>query len=217
VDAYEAANQFEAADQELRLALEAMPDLAVTRRYWLTKGRLGFRQHQTGEHVSFFIAYQYLNSNRDLARARSEIEPYVVKTGGATAQRDLLGEVIGYIAIEYISHGNLAASELAWTEAVEVAPWKPTYWVAEAATILATAPQRAPEVEEKFLPRLVGRGGKGDVGVCFVGADLASALGDAYFVTGDFNHARDMYSLAMDIFHLPKYVNLHAQEGKLGM
>ncbi len=216
-DNYEAANQFAAADDELQLALDAMPDLAATRRYWITKGRLGFRQHQAGEHVSFFIAYQYLNSSQDLERARAEIEPYVSKNGGATAQRDLLGEIIGYVAINYISHGNPAASELAWTEAVEVAPWKPTYWVAEATTILATAPSRAPEVEEKFLPRLVGRGGTGDVGDCFVGADLASALGDAYFVTGDFTRARDMYTLAMDIFHLPKYVNLHAQEGKLGM
>jgi hypothetical protein len=62
-------------------------------------------------------------------------------------------------------------------------------------------------------------GGKrgGDVGDCFVGADLATALGDAYFVTGEFDRARDMYSLAMNIFHLPKYVNVHAQEGKLGM
>jgi tetratricopeptide (TPR) repeat protein len=216
-DGYEAANQFQAADNELQLALDAMPDLEATRRYWLSKGRLGFRQHETGEHVSFFIAYQYLNSTKDLERARSEIEPFVAKTGGATPQRDLLGEIIGYVAISYISNGNPAASELAWGQAVEVASWKPTYWVAEAATILATAPHRAPEVEERFLPRLVGRGGKGDVGDCFVGADLASALGDAYFVTGDFNRARDMYTLAMDIFHLPKYVNLHAQEGKLGM
>jgi hypothetical protein len=218
-DAFEAANQFAAADEELQLALDAMPDLAVTRRYWLMKGRLGFRQHETGEHVSFFTAYQYLSTSNDLARARAELEPYVAKTGGATPQRDLLGEIIGYVAIEYVSNGNPAASELSWTEATEVAPWKPTYWVAEAVTILATAPHRAPEVEAKYLPKLVGGGarGRGDVGDCFIGSDLASALGDAYFVTGDFDRARDMYSLSMDIFHLPKYVNLHAQEGKLGM
>jgi Flp pilus assembly protein TadD len=55
------------------------------------------------------------------------------------------------------------------------------------------------------------------VGDCFVGSDFASALGDAYFETGDFDRARVMYTKAMDLFHLPKYVNLHAQEGRLGM
>jgi hypothetical protein len=56
-----------------------------------------------------------------------------------------------------------------------------------------------------------------EVGDCFVGSDFASALGDAYFETGDFDRARVMYTKAMDLFHLPKYVNLHAQEGRLGM
>jgi hypothetical protein len=56
-----------------------------------------------------------------------------------------------------------------------------------------------------------------DVGDCFIGSDMASALGDAYFETGDFQRARDMYAKAMDLFHLPKYVNIAAQEGRLGM
>jgi tetratricopeptide (TPR) repeat protein len=215
-DSLESANRFAEADDQLQRALEAMPDLAATRRYWLSKGRLGYRQQEAGEHVSFFIAWQYLNSG-DLNRARAELEPYVAKSGGRTPQRDLLGEIIGYVAISYVSNGNPTASELAWSEAATVASWKPTYWVAQAATILATAPHRAAEVEEKFLPKLVGGKRGGDVGECFVGADLATALGDAYFVTGEFDRARDMYSLAMNIFHLPKYVNVHAQEGKLGM
>jgi tetratricopeptide (TPR) repeat protein len=55
------------------------------------------------------------------------------------------------------------------------------------------------------------------VGDCFVSSDVASALGDAYFAIGEFDRARDMYSEAKRLFDLPKYVNLHAQEGRLGM
>ena len=77
------ANKFAEAEQELELARQSMPDLAVTRRYWLSKGRLGYRQQELGEHVAFFLAYQYLNSG-DLDRAGAALEPYVARTSGTT-------------------------------------------------------------------------------------------------------------------------------------
>jgi tetratricopeptide (TPR) repeat protein len=206
----EAVNQLEDAEHQIDQALRTMPDLAATRRYWLAKGRLGYRQRETGEHVSFFLAHQYLRAN-ELDRARAELDPWIGPTGGATPQRDLLAEIIGYTAIRYVNNDNHGAAELAWEEASAAAPWKPTYWVAEAATILNASPQRAPEVEARLLSKLV------NVGDCFVGADFATTLGDAYFETGNFVRARELYNVAMDIFDLPKYVNLHAQEGKLGM
>jgi tetratricopeptide (TPR) repeat protein len=206
----EAVNQFADAEREIDQALRTMPDLAATRRYWLAKGRLGYRQHATGEHVSFFLAHQYLRAN-ELDRARAELDPWIGPTGGATPQRDLLAEIIGYVAIGYVNNDNHAAAELAWGEASAAAPWKPIYWVAEAATILNASPQRAAEVDARLLSKLV------DVGDCFVGADFATTLGDAYFETGNFVRARELYNVAMNIFDLPKYVNLHAQEGKLGM
>jgi hypothetical protein len=206
----EAVNQFADAEREIDQALYTMPDLAATRRYWLAKGRLDYRQQATGEHVSFFLAHQYLRAN-ELDRARAELDPWIGPTGGATPQRDLLAEIIGYVAVGYVNNDNHAAAELAWQEASAAAPWKPIYWVAEAATILNASPQRAPEVEARLLSKLV------DVGDCFVGADFATTLGDAYFETGNFVRARELYNVAMDIFDLPKYVNLHAQEGKLGM
>jgi tetratricopeptide (TPR) repeat protein len=208
-DSLEARNLFAEAEVELQKACEAMPDLGSLRRYWLAKGRLDYRQHRPGEYHAFFIAFQYLQIG-DLERARAELEPYV-HISGSTAQRDMLGEIVGHIAVEFASSGQDGAAEIAWREASNIAPWKPAYWIAEAVTVLGTAPERAKEVENRIFDRLC------NVGDCFVGSDVASALGDAYFETGQFEQARDMYARAMQLFHLPKYVNLHAQEGRLGM
>jgi hypothetical protein len=123
----------------------------------------------------------------------------------------LLAETIGHSAAGYTAQGKRGAAELAWSEAASIAPWKPVYWVAQAVTILGSSPNRASEIEDRYLAELC------EVGDCFVGSDFTSALGDAYFKIGEFERARELYSMAMDIFHLPKYVNLHAQEGRLGM
>jgi hypothetical protein len=208
-DSLETHNLFPEAEAELEHAHAAMPDLAGLRRYWLAKGRLDYRQHEPGEYQAFFIAYQYLQIG-DLERARAELEPYV-HISGSTAQRDMLGEIVGHIAAGFASRGQNGAAEVAWREASNIAPWKPAYWVAEAVTVLGASPERAKEIEDRVFGRLC------NVGDCFVGSDVASALGDAYFETGQFDAARDMYARAMQLFHLPKYVNLHAQEGRLGM
>jgi tetratricopeptide (TPR) repeat protein len=208
-DALETRNLFAEAESELEQARAAMPDLGDLRRYWLAKGRIDYRQHKPGEYYAFFIAYQYLETG-DLGRARAELEPYV-HISGSTAQRDMLGEIVGHIAAGFASQGQDGAAEIAWREASNIAPWKPAYWVAEAVTVLGASPERASEIEQRVFGRLC------NVGDCFVGSDVASALGDAYFETGEFERARDMYAKAMQLFHLPKYVNLHAQEGRLGM
>jgi hypothetical protein len=208
-DALESQNQFAEAEAELEQARQAMPLLGDLRRYWVARGRLDYRQHKSGEYHAFFVAYQYLTVG-DLDRARSELEPYV-HIQGETVQRDMLAEIIGHIAAGFAARGQEGAAEIAWREASNVAPWKPAYWVAEAVTELAAQPERAAEIEQRVLDRLC------NVGDCFVGSDVASAIGDAYFETGEFEKARDMYAKAMQLFHLPKYVNLHAQEGRLGM
>jgi tetratricopeptide (TPR) repeat protein len=208
-DSLEARNLFPEAEAELEQARATMPDLGALRRYWLAKGRLDYRQYKPGEYHSFFIAYQYVQTG-DFDRARAELEPYV-HISGSTAQRDMLGEIVGQIAVGFALRGQDGAAEIAWREASNVAPWKPAYWVAEAVTILGAAPERAKEIEDRVFDRLC------NVGDLSVGSDVATALGDAYFETGQFDAARDMYARAMQLFHLPKYVNLHAQEGRLGM
>ena len=208
-DSLENRHQFAAAADSLEQAREAMPDLGYLRRYWQARGRLDYRQQKSSDYRAFFIASQYLSSG-DLDRARAELEPSVHADSDAP-QRDLLAEIIGHIAAGFSSQGKTGAAELAWREAAEIASWKPTYWVAEAVTVLGAAPERASEIEDRLFGELC------TVGDCFVGSDFASALGDAYFETGDFDRAREMYAKAMDLFHLPKYVNLHAQEGRLGM
>jgi tetratricopeptide (TPR) repeat protein len=205
----EMANDFPAAAEALEQARRTMPSMAHTRRYWIDRGRLDYRLAQGGGYVAFFKAYQYLNV-ADLDNARATLEPFIA-AGGSTIQRDLMSEIVGHIAVGYNTRGQSSAAELAWGEAAAVAPWKPSYWVAQAVTVLSTSPHRAPEIDERLLAQLV------EVGDCFVSCDFASALGDAYFEIGQFDRARELYALAMDLFHLPKYVNLHAQEGRLGL
>ncbi len=209
-EAAENSNQLVAAEQSLAKALNAMPQLADTSRYWLTTGRLAYRQQQSNQYADYFEANQYLVAGR-LSRARALIEHSVRKSGGVAAQRALLAEVIGHIATRYGLHKKYGAAEIAWGEAADIAPWKPAYWIGQAVTVLASDPTRAAEVEIAILPRMR------QVGDCFVSSDFASMLGDAYFEVGSFYDARDMYSKAMNLFHLPKHVNLHAQEGRLGM
>jgi hypothetical protein len=209
-EGYEDANQFQAAEASLESAKAAMPQWEFTRRYWQTRGRLAYRQHQQGDFVAFFSASQHmLQMKPDLARA--ELEPIMQATGGTSVQRDLLGEIIGRLACRYIASGDQSASEVAWGEASRVAPWQPAYWIAGTAALLAADPKRAREMEDQLLPRLK------QIGDRMVSSDFSSLIADAYFVTGDLERARDMYDRSMDTFDLPKYVNLHAQKGLLGM
>jgi tetratricopeptide (TPR) repeat protein len=208
--AAEDANRFGDAEKSLQNVLAAMPRMANTSRYWLTEGRVGYRQRKTNPYVTYFVASQYVTAG-DMSRARNEIEHSIRATGGTTAQRVLLAEIIGHVATEYGARAKYGAAENAWGEASAVVPWKPAYWIGEAVTILAADPTRAADAREKVLPRI------NQIGDCFVSSDFATMLGDAYFEAGEFHEARDMYTEAMRLFHLPKYVNLHAQEGRLGM
>ncbi|BBO33845.1 hypothetical protein [Lacipirellula parvula] len=205
----EERNDFVAAADALELARQSMPPLGFTKRYWEARGRLDYRQLVRSPYAAYFVSSEYLEA-ADVDRARNELAPFV-DADSAAAPRALLAEIMGHTATGFSAHGKRGAAEKAWREAAEIAPWKPSYWVAYAVTVLGSAPERAPEIETRYLEELR------DVGDCFVGSDFASALGDAYFESGDFTSARRLYSMAMDIFHLPKYVNLHAQEGRLGM
>jgi tetratricopeptide (TPR) repeat protein len=206
----ENSNEYPAAEQSLERAQAAMPQLAYTRRYWQARGRLDYRQHRNGAFATFFAAAQHLAQAKP-GLAEAEIEPDVQRTGGTIPQRDLLGAVLGKLAVHDIYNQDYTAAEVAWQEAATVAPWEPAYWIAETAAALSVAPKRAGEMKEQLLPWLV------QVGDRLVNSDFSSVIADAYFETGDLEQARDLYDHAMDTFDLPKYVNLHAQKGLLGM
>jgi tetratricopeptide (TPR) repeat protein len=203
-------HQFAAAEEAVERARAAMPRLERTRGYWLTKGRLGYRQGGDNQYVSFFLAHQSLLAG-DPRRARATLEISIRATAGSNVQQDLLAEIVGQIASDYVSQASYSAAELAWAESADIAPWKSASWIAVNAMVLAADPSQAQAIERQFMPRLTL------VGDRMVASDFSSLIGDAYFSTGQFDRARDMYSRAMDRFDLPKYVNLHAQEGRLGM
>jgi hypothetical protein len=76
---------------------------------------------------------------------------------------------------------------------------------------LASAPDRAQAIDQQLMPLLQ------HVGDRMVASDVHSLVGDAHFVAGNFVRARQMYDLAIDTFQTPKFINVPAQEGRLGM
>lgn len=209
--ALENGHDFVAADRSLDAARAAMPALGNTWRYWLAKGRISFRQREAeNKYQAFFLAHQAVLSD-ELDRARALMEPYIGPNEGTTTQRDLLASVIARRATDYASDGKYSGAELSWGEAAAIAPWKAAYRIAHQAAQLAVAPQRAAEVQQQALPDLEALGDR------MVSSDFHSLVGDAYFVVGDFGRARAMYDRALSLFHLPKYTNIPAQEGRLGM
>ncbi len=210
-DSLENGRRFAAAAAALHSAETAMPVMGQTQRYWLAKGRLGFRQHQPEEEFqAFFLAHQSLVGG-DLDRARALLEPYVSSAQGSVAQRDLLAGIVAQQAAEYAADGKYSGAELSWGEAAAIVPWKSSYGIAHSSAQLIATPRRAAEIADSLLPRL------NEIGDLMVASDIHSLIGDAYFETGDFVHARQMYDRAMDLFNLPKFSNIYAQEGRLGM
>jgi hypothetical protein len=210
-EAAENANRFQDAQRSLEAAGNVMPAMGHTWRYWLANGRLDFRQQKTNsKFASFYLSHQAVLSG-DLTRARALLEPYVWRGRAGTAQRDLFAVIAGRRAAEYVGDAKYTAAEQSWDEAAAVAPWKPAYQIAAAAALLSSAPDRAATIGHTLDPLLQ------HVGDRMVASDVRSLLGDAHFVSGNFVTARQMYSLAMSTFQTPKYINIPAQQGRLGM
>jgi tetratricopeptide (TPR) repeat protein len=207
----ENSQQTTAADEALRSAVSAMPVMGHTWRFWLAKGRISYRQHEAeNAYQAFFLAHQSALGG-DLDRARTLMERYVSSSNGSVAQRDLLARILARQAAEYASDAKHGGAELMWRQASVIAPWKTAYSLAHGAAQLIAAPHRAEELSEKMLPRLEA------VGDRMVASDINSVVGDAYFEIGEYALARQQYKRAMALFSLPKYSNVYAQEGRLGM
>jgi hypothetical protein len=207
----ENANRFEEAQDALAAAQSAMPSMQNTWRYWLAKGRLSVRQQQMdNKFATFYLAHQAVLSD-DLTRARALAEPAIRAGHASTVQCDLFAGICGQSAAEYVAFAKYSAAESCWDEAMAVAPWNLAYPLAHAAAQAAAAPHRARSIAEVSRPLLT------HVGDRMVVSDFHSLMADAHFVSGDFQQARRMYDLAMEAFHLPKYINVPAQEGRLGL
>lgn len=207
---YENSNRLAEAEIAMDQVRSAMPSLEHTRRYWLSRGRLAYRQHKGDEYALFFVAHQHAMSG-DFNEAKAVLLPTLGVMDQEIAPCELLAEANSYLAAEHIAAGDYTGAELLWAEAGNIAPWMPGHWIAQNTTALAANPSRADEMEQELLPRLK------QVGDRMVNSDVASMIGDAYFNKGEFHKARAMYDRSIANFHLPKYANLHAQEGRLGM
>jgi hypothetical protein len=210
-DSFENADCFEEAESELQAARDSMPSMENTWRWWLARGRVSFRQRQLeNKFAAFYLAHQSVLEG-DLTRARALAEPEIRAGHASTVQCDLYAAICGQTAAEYVSYAKFSAAESCWNEALAVAPWKLAYPLAHAAAQAAAAPHRARPIAEEASPLLA------QVGDRMVVSDFYSLMADAQFVSGNFAEARRLYDVAMDMFHLPKYINVPAQEGRLGM
>lgn len=206
----ENANRLAEAEQAVQQAGETMPTLTYGRRHQLISGRLAYRQGVRDERTAFFVAHQHAVVS-DYAEARAILTPIISQDGDDTAAREMLAEVIGRMAAEHIVGGDYTSAELNWAEASRVAPWMQGHWLAQTTTSLAANPKLADQLQGELLAQL------DQVGDRLMHSDVASVIGDAYFNVGDFAKARVMYDRSIENFHLPKYANLHAQQGRLGM
>ncbi|WP_442485360.1 hypothetical protein [Aeoliella sp. SH292] len=209
-DAFENRQQLAEAELALDGVVWAMPELEMSRRYQLARGRLAYRQDREDPAAAFFVAHQNAVEG-NYEEARAVLLPLVAERDRSIAKRELLAEIMGHLAAAQVEVGDYTAAELQWAEASRVAPWMPGHWIAENTSALVANPGRAEGFERDVLPRLA------QVGDRLVTSDVATVLGDAYFKTGDFAKARLMYDRSLDNFHLPKYANLKAQSGRLGM
>jgi hypothetical protein len=211
-DVGETANRFADAESSLDQALVAMPQLEQTRRYWISRGRLAYRQGRIDDFSTFFIAHQNLLSGESPdARALLSGTLNASATTGEIVPRELLAEALGGLAVEGIERGDLAAAESAWRQAANLAPWMSAYWMGLAFAALETDPARAAEMEGSIEARL------GQIGDRMVRSDMSSAIGDAYFNNGDFSKARAAYQRSLGDYNLPKNINVHAKQGRLGL
>jgi hypothetical protein len=209
-DACESRQQLAEAELALDSVAWAMPELEGSRRYQITRGRLAYRQDRDDPAAAIFTAHQRAVEGQ-YEEARAVLAPLVGNDDQSIAQREMLAEVLGHLAAAQVMVGDFTAAELYWAEASRLAPWMPGHWIAQNTTALVANPSRAGAFEREVLPRLA------QVGDRLVTSDVATVLGDAYFNTGDFAKARLMYDRSLDNFHLPKYANLRAQAGRLGM
>jgi tetratricopeptide (TPR) repeat protein len=208
---FENANDFEQAEHALESARSTLPCLENTWQYWLAKGRLRVRNNQRDDRFAvFYLAHQALLSG-DFTRARALLEPYVRGPSAAGVERDLFAGIEAQAAAIYVSDAKYSAAEICWSDAVDIAPWKVSYQLARGAARIAAAPQRTDAIDQEAMPLLK------HVGDLMVASDYYALVGDAHFITGQFGKAREMYGHAMDLFEMPKYINVQAQEGRLGM
>ena len=207
---HEETNRFELAVASLERARQAMPEVAATRRYWRDRGRLDYRLGEQSRFRTYFEAHQ-LGLSRRYSEAQALLSELVDAKEGEVVERELLAEFLSELAARNAQGDNFTAAERQWNEAATLVPWTPVYWIGGATVALWGDPERADEVERLVVPRMDQSGDR------VLNSDMASLVGDAYFKTGAFREARDMYALSLANFNLPKHVNLRAQYGRLGM
>jgi len=208
--AFEMNDDYTAASHALQGAVAAFPSLRDTRQYWLTTGRLAYRLDKSNSEVAYFRAHQ-LMLDKQLDDAVAILQPHANQADCPRSVRDLMADLISRKAWVAVRKGNPSAAEIQWRQAFTYAPWRHLEWAGVGIAMAMASPHQAERIEEWILPKMV------QIGDRFVRADMASLVGDAYFLDGQFVKARQLYEQSRSIFSFPKYVNIHAQEGMLGM
>ncbi len=203
-------DKYREAQQSLAQALDIFPSLHHTRRFWLASGRLAYRLQENNLQSTFFQAHQLMLDNH-VDDAIGILQPPAEQRDCPLVVRDLMSELLGRQALRAIHDANPGTAETRWREAFAMAPWRQGNWLGIGVAMSMASPHQPARIEEWLLTRIE------DVGDRLIRADAYAMVGDAYFSQGEFIKARDLYQQSRDTFSLPKYVNIHAQEGMLGL
>jgi len=204
-------SRFEEAANELTMVAQVMPSLSETKHYWFDRGRLDYRQQAGGTSYAIFYLAQLASHEGRFEEAHAILEPLAENPDAGLAIRQLLARAMGQKAARYLVYAKPGASEACWEKCCEYAPWSPGYLIAQTMTALRSKPESASQAEE-MLGMLHQQ-----VGDRLVRGDIASVVGDAFFTCGDFERARQLYAQGLAAMSLPRYTNIHAQEGRLGL
>jgi hypothetical protein len=199
-----------AALESLEAAVTALPSFQDTRRYWIAAGRIAYRLGHDNHHATYFRAHQLMHHGR-YDDSKSVLQTLADEPGISRVVGDLMAEILSRKAVDAVCDNNPSGAEVVWKETFSYASWRDVNWIGTGFAMAMASPHPADRIDRMMLPRV------DQIGDRLVRSDIISLVGDTYFRDGQFDRARDMYQRSMKVFSLPKYVNVHAQEGLLGM
>jgi hypothetical protein len=200
-----------AARQNIDKAVELFPEFQQLGRTWYLLGKLDYRESKQSLELLYFNATQLAYQNNHVG-AQAFLDQLLAAGGDAyPAVRHLAGLVEVDTARTYVAKGLIVPAADSFRRAIEFAPYRVDA-VFGLSTTLSFTDRDHPEMVEAQLGPLVAR-----VGDRALRADLLERIADAFFQAGNLEVARKYYQDSIDMFCQPKFVNLPAQAGMLGM
>ena len=209
----ERVGDLDGARHALGVAKAIFPEFERLQRTWTLAGKLDFRQQRPTRYATFFRVGQLAcHQDRTLAiGVLSELTGDREEITLEPAVRNLAAQIFSDTARKYLADASIVSARDAFVRACRLAPYRMDC-VFGYGVVLAQNERWNPELVETQFKSLIAR-----VGDRSLKADLLERLGNAFFEAGRLVEARKYYQDSIDVFCQPKFVNIPAQEGMLGM